>query len=74
MKRIIVFLIISVFLVSLSAVTVVEDRIGLLSPSEKEYVKEKLEIVKPFDSKIGKFFAKIINSIITIFEWFLRKK
>lgn len=44
MKRIIVFLIISVFLVSLSAVTVVEDRIGLLSPGEKEYVKEKLEI------------------------------
>ena len=37
-------------------------------------LKEKLEIVRPFDSKIGKFFAKIINSIITIFEWFLRKK
>ena len=44
MKRIIVLLVISVFLVSLSAVTVVEDRIGLLSPGEKEYVKEKLEI------------------------------
>ena len=46
-----------------------------LCKKESSYTfKEKLEIVRPFDSKIGKFFAKIINSIITIFEWFLRKK
>ena len=40
----------------------------------QDALKEKLEIVRPFDSKIGKFFAKIINSIINIFEYLLRKK
>lgn len=43
MKRIIVFVLSIVMLSSLSAVTVVEDRIGLLSESEKVYVKERLD-------------------------------
>ena len=37
MKKIIILLLLLLFVFSLSAVTVVEDRIGLISESEKEY-------------------------------------
>ena len=43
MKKIIILSLLLLFVFSLSAVTVVEDRIGLLSESEKEYVKSKLD-------------------------------
>lgn len=43
MKKIIILLLLLLFVFPLSAVTVVEDRIGLISESEKEYVKSKLD-------------------------------
>lgn len=43
MKRILILFILFISIISLPAVTILEDRIGLLSESEKAYVNEKLE-------------------------------
>lgn len=43
MKKIVIMMLLSLFVFSLSALTVVEDRIGLLSEGEKEYVRTSLD-------------------------------
>ena len=43
MKKIAVFLVFCLFVFSLEAMTLVEDRIGLLSETEKEYVLSALD-------------------------------
>lgn len=43
MKKIVIMMLLAFFVFSLSALTVVEDRIGLLSEGEKEYVRTSLD-------------------------------
>lgn len=64
----------------LKQISVADEKISNLMKTieeqqkEIEILKQKLEIVKPFDSKIGKFFAKLINAIINLVEWIFNKK
>lgn len=57
-----------------------ENQINTLLARIEEQQKEiailkqqLLEVKKPFKSKLGQLFAKIINAILSVFDWFRKK-